>query len=51
MRYSYYREQIENTSNHKKLEKLLHQIEEDFEGINGRQYENLRFLIISKMYA
>ena len=51
MRYRYYREQIENTSNRRKLEKLLHQIEEDFEGINGRQYENLRFLIISKMYA
>lgn len=51
MRYRYYREQIENTSNRRKLEKLLHQIKEDFEGINGRQYENLRFLIISKMYA
>lgn len=51
MRYSYYREQIENTGSHRKLEKLLHQIEEDFEGISGRQYENLRFLIISKMYA
>lgn len=51
MRYSYYREQIENTSNHRKLEKLLHQIEEDFEGISGGQYEKLRLLIISKMYA
>lgn len=51
MRYGYYREQIESTSNRRKLEKLLHQIEEDFEGISGRQCENLRFLIISKMYA
>ena len=51
MRYGYYRDQIEKAGTRWKLEKLLHQIEEDFEGINGRQYENLRFLIISKMYA
>ena len=51
MRYSNYIEKIENAGSHRKLEKLLHQIEDDFEGINGRQYENLRFLILSKMYA
>lgn len=51
MKYGYYRDQIEKAGSRRKLEKLLHQIEEDFEGISGRQYENLRFLIISKMYA
>lgn len=51
MRYSYYIDLIEKARTRQKLVELLHQIEEDFEGINGRQYENLRFLIISKMYA
>lgn len=51
MRYGYYRDQIEKTGSHRKLEKLLHQIEDDFEGISSRQYESLRFLILSKMYA
>lgn len=51
MRYSYYREQIENTGSRRKLAKLLCQIENDFEGISGRQYESLRFLIVSKLYA
>lgn len=51
MRYSYYRDMIEKTGSRRKLEKLLHQIEDDFEGISDRQYEKLRFIIISKMYA
>lgn len=51
MKYGYYKEQIEQTNNSRELEKLLHQIEDDFEGINDRQYEKLRFIIISKMYA
>ena len=51
MRYSYYIDLIEKAGTRRKLAKLLHQIEEDFKGISGRQYESLRFLIISKMYA
>lgn len=51
MRYEKYLQLVEITSGRKKLEKLLDQISDDFAGINGRQYEALRFLIISKMYA
>lgn len=51
MRYDYYTDLIEKAGTHRELAKLLHQIEEDFEGISGRQYESLRFLIVSKMYA
>lgn len=51
MRYNIYLGQIEKARTKRKLEKLLDLIADDFAGINGRQYEALRFLIISKMYA
>jgi hypothetical protein len=51
MRYNIYLGQIEKAHTKRKLAKLLDQIENDFEGISGRQYESLRFLIVSKMYA
>lgn len=51
MKYAYYKEQIEKARSRLRLKKILRQISDDFEGIDGRQYESLRFLIISKMYA
>ena len=51
MGYSYYKNQIEKAGTRRKLAKLLRQIENDFEEISGRQYESLRFLTVSKMYA
>ena len=51
MRYDYYTDLIEKAGTRRKLAKLLRQIENDFEGISGRQYESLRFLIVSKLYA
>lgn len=51
MSYNYYSKLIENTDNRRKLERILRLIENDFEGISGRQYECLRFLILSKIYA
>jgi hypothetical protein len=51
VRYNRYLGLIEKAHTKRKLEKLLDQIADDFAGINGRQYEALRFLIISKMYA
>lgn len=51
MRYNIYLGQIEKAHTKRKLAKLLDLIGSDFEGISGRQYESLRFLIISKMYA
>lgn len=51
MRYENYLVLVEAARTKRKLKKLLTEIENDFSGIDGRQYEALRFLIISKMYA
>ena len=51
MNYGKYLGQIEKTHTKRKLEKLLELIGNDFAGINSRQYEELRFLILYKMAA
>lgn len=51
MRYSIYLGQIEKACTKRKLAKLLDLIGNDFTGINSRQYEELRFLILYKMAA
>lgn len=51
MRYNIYLGQIEKARTKRKLVKLLNLIGSDFAGINSRQYEELRFLIIYKMSA
>ena len=51
MRYNIYLTQIEKAHTKRKLEKLLDLIGNDFTGINSRQYEELRFLILYKMAA
>jgi hypothetical protein len=51
MRYNIYLAQIEKARTKRKLEKLLELIGNDFTGINSRQYEELRFLILYKMAA
>ena len=51
MRYEKYLQLVEITSGRKKLERLLDLIGNDFTGINSRQYEELRFLILYKMAA
>ena len=51
MRYNKYLSQIEKAHTKRKLVKLLDLIGSDFAGINSRQYEELKFLIIYKMSA
>nr|DAS89872.1 MAG TPA: hypothetical protein [Caudoviricetes sp.] len=51
MRYSICLGQIEKARTKRKLAKLLDLIGNDFTGINSRQYEELRFLILYKMAA
>lgn len=51
MRYNSYLGQIEKARTKRKLVKLLDLIGSDFTGINSRQYEELRFLILYKMAA
>ena len=51
MRYNIYLGQIEKAHTKRKLVKLLDLIGNDFTGINSRQYEELRFLILYKMAA
>lgn len=51
MNYGKYLGQIEKAHTKRKLEKLLELIGNDFTGINSRQYEELRFLILYKMAA
>ena len=51
MRYGYYTDLIEKAGSRRKLAKLLDLIGNDFTGINSRQYEELKFLILYKMAA
>ena len=51
MRYDYYTDLIEKAGSRRKLVKLLDLIGNDFNGINSRQYEELKFLILYKMAA
>lgn len=51
MRYNIYLGQIEKAHTKRKLAKLLGLIGSDFTGINSRQYEKLKFLILYKMSA
>lgn len=51
MRYNIYLGQIEKAHTKRKLVELLDLIGNDFTGINSRQYEELRFLILYKMAA
>lgn len=51
MRYNIYLGLIEKAHTKRKLAKLLGLIGNDFTGINSRQYEELRFLILYKMAA
>lgn len=51
MKYNKYLGQIEKAHTKRKLAKLLDLIRNDFTGINSRQYEELKFLILYKMAA
>ena len=51
MNYGKYLSQIEKAHTKRKLEKLLDLIGNEFAGINSRQYEELKFLILYKMSA
>lgn len=51
MRYENYLVLVEAARTKRKLKKLLAEIENDFSGINSRQYEELKFLILYKMAA
>lgn len=51
MKYNIYLGQIEKAHTKRKLAKLLDLIGNDFTGINSRQYEELKFLILYKMAA
>lgn len=51
MNYGKYLGQIEKAHTKRKLAKLLELIGNDFAGINSRQYEELKFLILYKLAA
>lgn len=51
MTYKNYKKVLRKLTLKSELEKLLHFAENDFDNLTDRQYENLRFCIIKKIYA
>lgn len=51
MRYTVYKKSIKKLTTEPELKRLLNYAENDFQDISGRQYENIRFLIIGKIYS
>ena len=51
MTYKNYKKVLRKLTLKSELEKLLRFAENDFDNLTDRQYENLRFCIIKKIYA
>ena len=51
MRYTVYKKAIKKLTKESELRRLLDYAENDLRNISGRQYENIRFLVINKIYS
>lgn len=51
MKYKNYKKTLQKLTLKSELEKLLHFAENDFANLSDRQYENLRFCILKKIYS
>ena len=51
MRYKIYKKAIKKLTKESELRRLLNYAENDLQNISGRQYANIRFLVINKIYA
>ena len=51
MHYAIYKKAIKKLTKESELRRLLNYAENDFQNISGRQYANIRFLVINKIYA
>ena len=51
MCYKVYKKAIKKLTKESELRRLLNYAENDFQNIDGRQYANIRFLVINKIYS
>ena len=51
MRYTVYKKAIKKLTEESELRRLLNCAENDLKNLSGRQYENIRFLVIDKIYS
>ena len=51
MSYTVYKKAIKKLTTESELRRLLNYAENDFQNISGIQYENIRFLVIDKIYS
>ena len=51
MRYKIYKKAIKKLTEESELKRLLNYAENDFQNLSSRQYENIRFLVINKIYS
>ena len=51
MRYTVYKKAIKKLTTEQELIRLLNYAENDFRDISDRQYENIRFLVMNKIYS
>ena len=51
MRYTVYKKAIKKLTKESELRRLLNYAENDLQNLSGRQYENIRFLVIDKIYS
>ena len=51
MHYKVYKKAIKKLTQETELRRLLNYAENDLQNLSGRQYENIRFLVIDKIYS
>ena len=51
MRYKVYKKAIKKLTTEPELRRLLNYAENDLQNISDIQYENIRFLVINKIYS
>ena len=51
MSYKVYKKAIKKLTKESELRRLLNYAENDLQNISGIQYENIRFLVINKIYS
>ena len=51
MRYKVYKKAVKKLTEESELRRLLNYAENDLKNLSGRQYENIRFLVIDKIYS
>ena len=51
MRYKVYKKAVKKLTEESELRRLLNYAENDLKNLSGRQYENIHFLVIDKIYS